>query len=142
DGPNASSFFASPFIRLPDITADFGAAGIGGSSAPVLGSQPIGVPQDVPAVIAVAERNAACTNASYTCLTNSISPAMSRACQIAESVCNTVIDTLRSSPRGANVDTIIRFPDGTTVVLQGGPGGAVYIIPSPQGGTLPPGPMQ
>jgi RHS repeat-associated protein len=89
-----------------------------------------------------AQRNAACTNASYTCLTNSTSPEMSQACQIAEAACNMTVNTLRSEPLGPNVDTIIKYPDGTTVVIQGGPGGPVYVIPSPRPGAASPGPMR
>ncbi len=115
------------------------------TSQPPVSTTGAGGPEDPPidpVAEQVADRNAACTNASYTCLSNSTSPQMSQACQVAELACNITVDTLRSEPLPPDIPTIIRFPDGTTVFVEGGPGGAVYIIPSPRPGAAPPGPMR
>jgi RHS repeat-associated protein len=112
-----------------------------GSASDGAGSGPDYGPP-IPVVDQPDQRNAACTNASYTCLTNSTSAQMSQACQVAELACNITVNALRSSPLGPNVTTIVRYPDGTTVVIEGGPGGAVGIIPSPRPGASPPGPMR
>ena len=95
-----------------------------------------------PTLTQIVERNWACTNAAYTCLGNSTSPEMRQACLKAEKVCNVTIETLRSSPRALNVDTLITFPDGTRVVLQGGPDGAAYVVPFRRPGATSPGPMR
>ena len=110
-------------------------------SAAVAAAQQVPLLDPASSLTTIAERNPACTNASWTCLQNLPYPE-NRTCELAERACNLTIETLRNAPRPLNVPTVIRFPDGTTVVLEGGPGGAVYIIPSPRPRTSRPGPMR
>jgi hypothetical protein len=94
-----------------------------------------------PILIQAAIRNAACTNASYTCLDNSTSREMSRKCQEAEKACNELIEKVQKDPLPEGIYSFWPFPDGTSVWI-GGPNGAIWIEPSRMPGAKPPGPMR
>jgi hypothetical protein len=75
-------------------------------------------------------RNYQCTAATYACLSNEPSSAR-QGCMVAEQVCNQTLNFLRVNPNGTF--TIIRFPDGSTVIVNPTGQGSSFVPGVPSG---------